>query len=420
MATPSNPSARGGRQGRKFGLALAGGGPAGAIYEIGALRALDEAIEGIDFNDLHVYVGVSAGAFIAAILANDLTTAQMCRAIVKHQAGEHPFVPDTFYRLALQEFARRGASIPRLLGDALWDFVRHPVDQGLVGSLMRLGRALPVGLFDNRNLGTYVEGIFSIKGRSNDFRKLGRRLVLVAADLDSGQAVRFGDEGYDHIPISLAVQASTALPGLYTPVEIEGRHYVDGVLLKTMHGSVALEKGAELLICLNPLVPVDTVEAVAEGVMRRGKLIDRGLPTVLSQSLRTMIRSRLGTGLAAYRDKYPGADVVLFEPPPEDYAMFFTNVFSFSSRRRVCQHAFASTRRQLLARRAELEPVLARHGLSLRVDLLQDPERSVWDSVGLGHDGRAIGVFRELDALLDRLEALLPEAAGEPTGKAAD
>ena len=101
--------------GRKTGLALAGGGPAGAIYEIGALRALDEAFAGLDFTDLHVYVGVSAGAFICANLANNITPAQMTRAIVKHQPGEHPFVPETFYALAIGEYVKRGLSVPGLL-----------------------------------------------------------------------------------------------------------------------------------------------------------------------------------------------------------------------------------------------------------------------------------------------------------------
>jgi predicted acylesterase/phospholipase RssA len=67
----------------KIALALAGGGPGGAVYEIGALRALDEAVEGLDLNQVGMYVGVSAGAFISACLANQLTPAQMCRAIVK-------------------------------------------------------------------------------------------------------------------------------------------------------------------------------------------------------------------------------------------------------------------------------------------------------------------------------------------------
>ncbi|HEU4989238.1 MAG TPA: patatin-like phospholipase family protein, partial [Gemmatimonadaceae bacterium] len=61
----------------KIGLALAGGGTVGAMYELGALRALEEAVDGLDMNDAYAYVGVSAGSFIAACLANGLTTTQM-------------------------------------------------------------------------------------------------------------------------------------------------------------------------------------------------------------------------------------------------------------------------------------------------------------------------------------------------------
>src|SRR5207302_10777876 len=50
----------------RAGLALAGGGPLGITYEIGALNALAESLEGIDFARLGVYVGVSAGSVVAA------------------------------------------------------------------------------------------------------------------------------------------------------------------------------------------------------------------------------------------------------------------------------------------------------------------------------------------------------------------
>ncbi len=388
--------------GRRIGLALAGGGPEGAIYEIGALRALEESVDGLRLNDLWVYVGVSAGAFISANLANGLSTAQMCRAIVKPEPGEHPFEPETLFRPAVGEFFRRGASVPRLLIEALLEFAGNPRDQSLLDSLTRLGRALPVGVFSNEAIRSYLHNIYSIKDRTDDFRKLDRHLVIVAADLDSGEAVRFGSDGMKDVPISVAVQASTALPGVYTPVEIDGRHYVDGVLLKTMHGSVALEAGSDLLICLNPLVPIDTSQAVAAGVMKRGKLIDRGLPSVLSQTLRTMIRSRLQAGLSSYARTFEDSDVVLLEPRRDDYRMFFTNVFSFSSRRDVCEHAYRATRHELWERREELTPVFARHGLTLRTDLLEDPDRSLWDDVELP-DGRP-RMLSTLDRALDRLE----------------
>ena len=320
--------------GARVGLALAGGGPEGAIYEIGALCALEEAVEGLDLNALRVYVGVSAGAFIAACLANQLTPAQMARAIVKSEPGEHPFVPHTFLTPALRELARRGARVPRLFAEALWEYARHPGDHTLGEALTRLARALPVGIFDNEPIRAYLEQIYTIKNRSDDFRRLPRKLVIVAADLESGQPVRFGEEPFAHVPISRAVQASSALPGLYPPVEIDGRHYVDGVLLKTLHASVALEAGARLVLCINPIVPVDMVRAVREGAYGNGHLVERGLPTVLSQTFRTLIHSRLVAGFSAYERRYRGADVVLLEPPRDDYQMFFTNIFRFSARRR--------------------------------------------------------------------------------------
>lgn len=412
--------------GPRLGLALAGGGPEGAVYEIGALRALDEVLDGVDLNHLDIYVGVSAGSFIAAALANQIDTAQLCRAIVSHEPGEHPFNPETFLRPAAREWLRRLSGAPRLLTEALWQYARHPLDSSLAGSLTRLGRALPVAAFANEPLRLYLEKIFSQDGRTDDFRELTSPFYVVAADLDSGTAVRFGEPGFDHVPISRAVQASTALPGLYPPVEIDGRLYVDGVLLKTVHASVALDAGIDLVLCVNPIVPVDTARAVEEGVMKRGRLVDRGLPTVLSQTFRTLIQSRMEVGMRDYETRYKGQDVVLFQPRRDDYRMFFTNIFSFEDRVIICEHAYQQTRRDLRQRRDVLEPLLARHGVKLRHDILDEKGRDLWSHVGLqpGERGQDLTRRRQarrlrehepaitdrLSATLDRLDRLVAEA----------
>src|SRR5262249_39812852 len=150
-------------------------------------------------NNLFMYVGVSSGGFLAACLANDLTTAQMCRAIVSHEPGEHPFVPETFLRPARRELQRSLLAVPRLLAEALREYARNRADLTLLESLTRLGRALPVAVFDNEPIRAYLEKIYSLKARTDDFRKLGKRLVVVAADLDSGQPVLFGTPGWDHV-----------------------------------------------------------------------------------------------------------------------------------------------------------------------------------------------------------------------------
>jgi len=141
-------------------------------------------------------------------------------------------------------------------------YLTHPLSQGALAPLARLGRAIPTGVFDNEGVHRFLSRAFGERGRTNDFRKLHRELYLIGTDLDSGAAVEFGAPGLEHVPISLAVQASAALPGLFPPVEIGGHYYVDGALNKTLHASVALKRGVRLLLGINPLVPFDAKAAV--------------------------------------------------------------------------------------------------------------------------------------------------------------
>ena len=360
---------------RKIGLALAGGGPFGAIYEIGALMALQESLEGLDLNDLDCYVGVSAGSFLAAALANGIHVDEIYRLFIDGGEGPGALTPETFMRPAFGEYARRARALPPLLARSTWNYLRRPFGGGTLESFAALGRAIPTGVFDNEAIHDYLERVFTQPGRTNDFRKLRRRLYLVATDLDSGESVSFGRPGQQRVPISKAVQASAALPGLFPPVEIGGHHYVDGALRKTMHASEALDDGARLVICVNPIVPFDAKLAAQRGRGPQANLVEGGLPVVLSQTFRAVIHSRMAAGLAKYRTQYPRSDVVLFQPEPDDGEVFLTNVFSYASRQRVCEHAYERTRRDLVQRKAELAPALARHGIRYRHAVLADPGR---------------------------------------------
>ena len=396
--------------GPRIGLAVAGGGPVGLVYEIGALRALDEALEGVNFNHLDVYVGVSSGAVIAALLANQLETGRICHTFISNESEEHPLDPRIFMMPAFGEYWRRLAAIPRLTWEAFWRYLQNPLDLSLLQSLTRLGRALPTGFFDNEPIHAYLAHMWSDPGRSNDFRQLANKLYVVAVDLDTGESVEFGAPGYDHVPISRAVQASSALPGLYPPVEIDGRCYVDGALRKTMHASVALREGLDLLLCLNSLVPFDARLSAATGNPTQvSRLMEGGLPVVLSQTFRALIHSRLQVGMKTYDSEFEHTDVVLFEPNRDDAKMFFTNVFSFSGRHWVCEHAYQTTRRDLLTRREELEPIFARHGVRMRLDVLQDTERHYYTGLcnqrGLTTSAKYRGrLASDLHSALDQLQ----------------
>jgi hypothetical protein len=131
----------------------------------------------------------------------------------------------------------------------------------------------------------------------------------------------------------------------------------------------------------------------------------------MSQTFRTLIHSRLVAGMSSYQGRFGGADVVLLEPRRDDYRMFFNNIFSFASRKDVCDHAYRATRRDLLRRRSELEPILARHGIRLRTEILE-AERDLWETVGVVEERPkrpCTAVLGDLDRLLDRLETAVEQ-----------
>lgn len=370
---------------------MAGGGPLGAIYEIGALAALAESLEGIDFNELDIYVGVSAGGILGAGLANGITPREMCRMFIDPASGVtgeatrvESFDPAMLMRPALAQYWTGMRKLPPLALQAAWRYATAGRGKGLGAMLAateHLLQAVPTGVFSNQPLRKFLAQVFNQPGRTDDFRALKARLHLIATDLDSGRSVEFGAPGHDAIPISLAATASSALPGLFPPLEIDGRHYVDGALKRTLHASVALKEGADLVLCLNPLVPYDD-QAVIDSGGRARRLIDGGLPIVMLQTIRAVIHSRMEIGMRQYGDDYPHADVLLFEPNRADAEMFFTNMFSYSSRRRLCEHAYQKTRAEILKRRHELQPMLARHGIELNLAALRDKRKTLGGAVG--------------------------------------
>jgi NTE family protein len=367
----------------KIALALAGGGPLGAIYEVGAMCALEESLLGLNFNQLDHYVGVSAGGFIVAALANGMTPRELCASFIENDGSpSETFDPSWLMEPAYGEFARRGIMFPSLVLQAAWQVASGRTS--LLRALETLSPGLPTGIFSNAQVDTQLARLFSQPGRTNDFRQLKTKLTLVATNLDSAQSAPFGRPGWDHVPISRAVQASSALPGLFPPVEIDDQYFVDGALKKTMHASVALDEGVDLMICLNPLVPFDATAPQLGKVMQRGmppekrsipRIVDGGLPAVLSQTFRSMIHSRMELGMKHYEHAYPDSDILWIEPDHRDPELYLANTFSYAQRRHLAEHAYQQTRQMLRSRKTGLSAKLARHGISLNHANLDDPKR---------------------------------------------
>jgi predicted acylesterase/phospholipase RssA len=162
------------------------------------------------------------------------------------------------------------------------------------------------------------------------------------------------------------VQASTALPGLYRPVRIGDRDYVDGGVKKTAHINLAIQRGADLVVCINPIVPILN----RGGGLLNGNLSQKGVTYVLDQALRIMLHGRMQYGLERYKAEHPEVDILLLEPARADMRMFRYHIMRMSARQTVALHGYRSALAAFRRHRGAYSKMLRRHGIALR-----DPRR---------------------------------------------
>ena len=257
-AGSTSPGTRRRAKRSKTALVLGGGGFTGGVYEIGALRALDLLSVNRTVNEFDVYVGTSAGSFVAAAVANGVTPEEMMRVIV--QQVPTPFPDARVERAAAPELPRvrhQGRDAARC-GWRSWSatLVRDLGQISAVDIVVGLAEALPSGLYSGEGIERYVRTILSDPDRTDDFRLLANELYLAATDLDTCERIVFGAEDWDDVPISTAVSASSALPMVYKPVKVKDRELIDGGILSTTNLDIAVEAGAKFIVVVNPLVPV--------------------------------------------------------------------------------------------------------------------------------------------------------------------
>src|SRR3984885_14730278 len=330
----------------KTALVLGGGGFTGGVYEIGALRALDLLSVNKTVNQFDVYVGTSAGSFVAAAVANGVTPEEMMRVIA--QQVPTPF-PDARVGALLKpnyrEFVTRGLVFPLRLANLLRTLGRDLRQVSAVDIVLALAEALPTGLYSGDGIERYVRRILSDPDRTNDFRELACELYLAATDLDTCERVVFGSEDWQDVPISQAGSASSALPMVYRPVRIGDREYVDGGIISTTNLDIAVEAGAKLIVVVNPLVPYanyfETRTPPPTGSRTR-RVSDMGFPHIGYQAFKLLAHQRLHELARRWEERYPGVDIILIEPDPNDELMFQTGVMNYTSRVEIARHGFQS------------------------------------------------------------------------------
>jgi NTE family protein len=366
----SKPRKRKGRRKKpsKTALVLGGGGFTGGVYEIGALRALDLLAVNSTVNNFDVYVGTSAGSFVASMLANGVTPEEMMQVINER-------VPSDLEDLDLSRvlkpnylgFLSKAAALPLRTAQLLRQLTRIG-ELSMIDIGVGLAEALPAGLYSGRGLSDYVEEALSDAGRVNDFRLLDNELYLAATDLDTCERIVFGEEGWSDVPISKAVECSTCLPIVYKPVDLKGRQFVDGGIRSTTNVDIAVEKGAKFIVVVNPLVPYvndfqNTIPTVTGRRVRR--VSDMGLPAIANQTFRLIAHQRLHQAVEQWQEKYPGVDIVLLEPEPTDELMFGTPIMDYSRRLKIAKHGFETVTAALARDYDNFHEIAERHGLEI-------------------------------------------------------
>jgi NTE family protein len=353
----------------KSALVLGGGGFTGGVYEIGALRALDLLSVNRTVNQFDVYVGTSAGAFVAAAVANGVTPEEMMRVIV--QQVPTPF-PDARVSSLLKpnyaEFVSKGLMLPVRLAQLVRTLARDLGQITAVDIVVGLAEALPSGLYSGEGIERYVRTILSDPDRTDDFRLLENELYLAATDLDTCERIVFGAEDWDDVPISTAVSASGALPMIYKPVKIKNRELVDGGILSTTNLDIAVEAGAKFIVVVNPLVPyVNDFQKEVSGASgaRPRRISEMGFPQIGYQSFKLLAYQRLHELAHRWEQRYPGVDIILIEPEPNDDLMFQTSIMNYTSRVDIARHGFQSVTLKLAHDYTRFKRICARHGIEI-------------------------------------------------------
>lgn len=348
--------------GRKMGvtaLCAAGGGITGIYYELGVLKCLEDSLGGLGAGDFDMYFGISAGAVVSALLANQMQVDELIsRFSGDHGDREH----DLEIELGLRHLDWRG--IPGRLESAV-AHLRSYVSRVRAGkerfTLTNLGwqlAALVGPLFDASEIERRFARYFGQPGRSNDFRRLpGGRLYIGATDQDAREHVLFGDEGLDHVPISKAVQASSAIHPFFRSVEIEGRYYTDGFVTRTSNLHAAIDRGANLVFVIDPFLPLVTAEA--------GEAARHGLFWGVLQDYKTVAYTRFERVSDAILRQNPHVTCFTFVPSNRMRRLMGTNPMAGSYFDAIVVEAYRSTYRRFRRLQHIIGPRLAEHGITL-------------------------------------------------------
>jgi predicted acylesterase/phospholipase RssA len=292
----------------KTAICASGGGITGIYFEMGVLKCLDDCLTNCGVNDFDMMFGISAGAVVTSLLSVGYTPDELMAGIAGVRGGRVPPMSLSLLRLSHfnhEDMRWRMTSAASTGFRAFWDSLRGR--GGDTAEKLFLEYTSLVGApFHSAEFEVMLRKVLQMSGSTNEFRKLPMELYIGASDQDARSHVLFGSEGYDHVPISKAVQASLSVNPAFSSVPIEGRYYEDGAITRTSNFEEAIARGATLVFTLDPFVPyISKLPGVAH---RRGVLYN------IDQDIRTISFTRFERARNASLRKHPEVSSYTFLP----------------------------------------------------------------------------------------------------------
>jgi len=328
----------------KLALCLPGGGASGAMFQVGALAALQDCLAGFGSDKFDCYVGTSSGATVAAALAAGCSVERIYRAFLDPADDYFPLERRHILRMDIGEWRRTATAALSALGHGSKSFLGgslRPSPSVLWDELARLYDSSPAGMFSLDGYERFLEENFARRSVPNHFRQMPRQLRIIAHELDTGAPAIFGGPDLEHVPVSRACIASMATPPLFSPVRIGDCHYLNPAPAQVSHVDLAVELGAQVIVVINAMMPI-RLSRSSDGHGGRLSLRDKGAMWIANQANRIKLHEQLHAAIARVK-RNSDVKVILVEPEPTDGDLFLHNPANFGVRRSILEYAYRYT-----------------------------------------------------------------------------
>ena len=350
----------------KRALCASGGGITGIYFEMGVLKCLSDCLTPSLSEAFDMFFGISAGAVVTGFMANGYSIDEAMGAVAGVRGLRLP--PTTlsvfrFEHIDFRGFGWRMVTITRQIGAVLRQALRGRRKVSLESLMIDYSDLLGPP-FHGDGFEAMLRRAFEAPGATNDFRRLRKPLYIGATDQDARTHVLFGEDGHDDVPISKAIQASLSINPAFRAAPIQGRYYEDGAVTRTSHFVEAIQKGADLVLIIDPFVPY---------VSRRpGFAVQRGFLYNIDQNIRTASYTRFEGIRDLVLKQHPHVSCYTFLPRNRLRRLMSVNPMDHRPYLPIWRGAYLSTLERLELLRYRIAGDLAAHGIQLDLSRAQE------------------------------------------------